>query len=48
MNIGDRVLVTARLTGRDPKDVWADLIRTGIPTAGVAGVSASQLVDDEE
>jgi hypothetical protein len=47
MNIGDRVLVTARLTGRDPNDVWRGLLRNGIPTAGV---SASQLLhaDDEE
>jgi hypothetical protein len=45
MNIGDRVLATARLTGRDPNDAWRHLLRTGIPTAGVA---AGQFADDEE
>jgi hypothetical protein len=47
-NIGDRVNVTALVTGRDPKDVYRDYIRYGIPTLAVGGLAVPAAWDSSD
>ena len=41
----DRILVTAKITGRDPRDIYRDWVKKGWPTLAVAG---APLVGEDE
>jgi hypothetical protein len=45
LNIGDRINVTSLVTGRDPKDIYRDFIKYGVPTLAVGGLAMPGLLD---